>query len=112
MLGLLIAGCYCGYVIGQDYGNFNTSYTNFDNLTDNNASYYNFLIDLENDPYYQIMLLNLDQPEVWHGGNWLINASSVYEDYTTKNLFDADDTTFWLSQYGSEVTTTFIELGV
>ena len=112
MWSLLLASCFCGHVVAQDYENNYTSYTDYDNYTDYNVSYHNFLVDLANDPYYQVQLLNLDRPKVWYGENWFINASSVYGDYTTKNLFDKNESTFWLSQYGSRMTTSFIESGV
>ena len=106
---VLIASCFFGCVFGQGYEEYYANYTDYDNYTDYNQSLH---FTLSNDPYYQVQSLNLGPPEIWHGESGVISATSVYKDYKLQNLFDTDDSTFWLSNYGSEVTTSSIERGV
>ena len=103
---VLIASCFFGCALGQSYEEYYANYTDYHNYTDS------LYFTLSNDPYYQIQSLNLGPPEIWQGEGAVISATSVYKDYIVQNLFDTDDSKFWLSNYGSEVTISSIERGV
>ena len=40
-----------------------------------------------------------------------VTSTSTYKDYTVANLFDFDNDTFWLSDFGNEINATSIKLG-
>ena len=48
---------------------------------------------------------------LWTGDKEGVSASSVFKDHSVENLFDNDNQTFWLSNFGSEIMNSSIELG-
>ena len=81
---------------------------NYRAYSDDMSKYRNF--DYEQNDYAQYDEVSQRQV-LWVASMEDVISTSVYKDYGVNNLFDSDNDTFWLSDFGHDIISSSIELG-